>query len=603
MTTSSDKKKRKKSKDLTKTNKEQKTTSNSPATTDHPQRDRNNNQVSASLASRLKRLRGTAATTTLPPEWSGVSSSKSNTTSTEKFLTPDDGDRFESCVKECYRGFTYDKPGDLSSEFHDKFSYSFNALNDSGLFLYDVVQPGGKKLSQTFVTRTLVGEPGSTYKYLGLRLFSHPWCDVDEDGDGEVVGSLHETQKSYGQTLLDLGYSKKCTKALCLTGLLNKDLSLRTNTILEKEIVPMVKDGLVGSADYSLTLINRMEPTTVKKDLKNDKIHGIGKTSVSWHKDSGLADFSSIAVYHHLEESTNIDERGSPWRVALRVADATTRTPALSIPLPSGTVYYLLDDFNHQHEHAVISGSSSLRYSSTHRVARAGAGTLQYIRDKCRKVLSCNVCKEVLLANDGGAVPSFETCSNAVQKKQLVKEVQACHQLMTELEFEWIRQWYIQGRTHAKLHPYWKKPIILFEKYYLQLDTAVGYINSLLKSANSDIVNEDLFDVSIEAIENRLKLRREWEQRLKDSIFKTLDKEDRPFKCEMLEDICTINASEVRDWRSAFVGKGSDQFSSDDKQRANKKRKSKDKDKSAGLTKKEKKRVASNWEKMKKKMK
>ena len=142
---------------------------------------------------------------------------------------------------------------------------------------------------------------------------------------------------------------------------------------------------------------------------------------------------------------------------------------------------------------------------------------------------------------------------------------------------------------------------MLLEKYYLQLDTAVGYINSLLKSANYDIVNEDLFDVTIEAIENRLKLRSEWKQRLKDSIFKTLDKGDRPFKCEMLENICNVNASEVRDWRSAFVSKGSDQFSSDDKQRANKKRKSKDK--SAGLTKKEKKRVASNWEKMKKKMK
>ena len=596
--TTSDEKKRKKS------NKEQKTASNSPATPDHPQQDRKNNQVSASLSSRLKRLRGTAATTLLPPEWSGVSSnidSNSTSTSTEKFLTPDDGERFKSCVKECYRGFTYDDPADLPSEFHDKFSYSFNALNDSGLFLYDVVQPGGKKLSQTFVTRTLVGEPGTTYKYLGLRLFSHPWCNVDEDGDGEVVGSLHGSQNSYGQTLLDLGYSKKCTKALCLTGLLNKDLRLRTNTILEKEIAPTVKDGLVGSADYSLTLINRMEPSTVKKDLKNDKIHGIGKTSVSWHKDSGLADFSSIAVYHHLEENNNIDERGSPWRVALRVADATTRTPALSVPLPSGTVYYLLDDFNHQHEHAVISGSSSLRYSSTHRVARAGAGTLQYIRDKCRKVLSYNVCKEVLLANDGGTVPSFAACSNTVQRKQLIKEVQACHQLMTELEFEWIRQWYIQGRTHAKLHAYWKKPIMLLEKYYLQLDTAVGYINSLLKSANYDIVNEDLFDVTIEAIENRLKLRSEWKQRLKDSIFKTLDKEDRPFKCEMLENICNVDASEVRDWRSAFVSKGSDQFSSDNKQRANKKRKSKDK--SAGLTKKEKKRVASNWEKMKKKMK
>jgi alpha-ketoglutarate-dependent dioxygenase FTO len=34
---------------------------------------------------------------------------------------------------------------------------------------------GGKHSSRTFVKRTLVGDPGITYKYLGLRLFAHPW--------------------------------------------------------------------------------------------------------------------------------------------------------------------------------------------------------------------------------------------------------------------------------------------------------------------------------------------------------------------------------------------------------------------------------------------
>jgi len=41
----------------------------------------------------------------------------------------------------------------------------------------DVTQPLGlgTKLAPTFVRRTLVGENGITYKYLGLRMFSHPW--------------------------------------------------------------------------------------------------------------------------------------------------------------------------------------------------------------------------------------------------------------------------------------------------------------------------------------------------------------------------------------------------------------------------------------------
>jgi hypothetical protein len=42
----------------------------------------------------------------------------------------------------------------------------------------DVTQPLGlgTKLAPTFVRRTLVGENGITYKYLGLRMFAHPWA-------------------------------------------------------------------------------------------------------------------------------------------------------------------------------------------------------------------------------------------------------------------------------------------------------------------------------------------------------------------------------------------------------------------------------------------
>ena len=60
-------------------------------------------------------------------------------------------------------------------------------MDDGGLFLRDVVMPGGKRCTRTVVSRTLVGEPGSTYRYLGLRLFSHPWRDVDDAGDATTT--------------------------------------------------------------------------------------------------------------------------------------------------------------------------------------------------------------------------------------------------------------------------------------------------------------------------------------------------------------------------------------------------------------------------------
>ena len=45
---------------------------------------------------------------------------------------------------------------------------------------YDVTQPmgPGTPLAVTKVTRTCVGDPGITYKYLGLRMFAHPWTDA-----------------------------------------------------------------------------------------------------------------------------------------------------------------------------------------------------------------------------------------------------------------------------------------------------------------------------------------------------------------------------------------------------------------------------------------
>ena len=51
-------------------------------------------------------------------------------------------------------------------------------LRSAGLLdRYDCTQPmgPGTSLARTKVTRCLVGTPGITYKYLGLRMFAAPW--------------------------------------------------------------------------------------------------------------------------------------------------------------------------------------------------------------------------------------------------------------------------------------------------------------------------------------------------------------------------------------------------------------------------------------------
>ena len=56
---------------------------------------------------------------------------------------------------------------------------AFRTLDQEGLFRTDITQPAGLggKCVKTMVTRCLLGDPGTTYKYLGLRMFAHPWCE------------------------------------------------------------------------------------------------------------------------------------------------------------------------------------------------------------------------------------------------------------------------------------------------------------------------------------------------------------------------------------------------------------------------------------------
>ena len=215
----------------------------------------------------------------------------------------------------------------------------------------------------------------------------------------------------------------------------------------------MYRCNPVGSADYNLTLVNKMEATSTKKDLKQENAYGMGKISVGWHRDSGLRDFSSIAVYQTLKDTP--PNESQPWGVALRAMDGGSGgvlndVPPLVVPLPSGSLYYMLDEFNHNHEHAVIAGGGGIRYSSTHRVAREGAGTWQYIRDKVKSFLSTMEQYDMERGIVKDSDPSTpDQSSRKRSEKKLISHVRAQQNLMTEIEFEWIRQWYIQGKTHA----------------------------------------------------------------------------------------------------------------------------------------------------------
>ena len=116
----------------------------------------------------------------------------------------------------------------------------------------------GTSLARTKVTRCLVGTPGITYKYLGLRMFAAPW-------KGEEASS----------------YAKKIRKA-------SKKLEKRA-----------VKHGAKPRrCRFNLTLINRMAPDALNGGQSSSSSNDLGvPVSVSWHADSSLQDYSTISVY------------------------------------------------------------------------------------------------------------------------------------------------------------------------------------------------------------------------------------------------------------------------------------------------------------------
>jgi alpha-ketoglutarate-dependent dioxygenase FTO len=212
------------------------------------------------------------------------------------------------------------------------------------------------------------------------------------------------------------------------------------------------------------------------------------KMAVSWHADSTLEHFSSIAVYQTIPKSSDIRKGNSmkkskvlqqpPWRVALRVlcdaegpnsgkrkivdptSDAerlNSTIPAVAIPLPDKSTYFLLDDFNHHHQHAVLAGNS-VRFSSTHRVCRTDGHVFASIRSR-----AVSACQKHL---------SFSA-----------KDVRSYQGILNELEFEWIRQFYIQGAEHYRIHSWWHGPMQELVGFWYQLEKKTNLALSALKDA------------------------------------------------------------------------------------------------------------------------
>lgn len=388
-----------------------------------------------------------------------------------------------------------------------------------------------------------MGEAGTTYKYLGLRMFAHSWKNASDSGTNECTTRINEALKVIRQ----------------LNSKLEKRTQKHLNDLDEKRR-GRGAEPTRGRACFNISLINRMESPN---GLKAEPSTGEGKCSVSWHADSSLEHFSTIAVYHTLSKQ---GDKNNQWSVGLRVAhnsegpEASRRggdisvveeTPAIAVSLPSNSSYYLLDDFNHHHQHAVIAQGDEpgRRFSSTHRLLRE-SHNVSDILARCKTV-----------------------CSNFHKKGPKVWRSEQL--LLTEMESEWLRQFYIQGTSHFNLlWNTWKDAIVALLKYWSRLEERTKQIVSMLQlgaegqcglhessssqkvkpqtkserklrdrrrkardsirellaraESNKTAYVEALYETIATLLEERGKMRELWLQRETDMVFQELSEEERP---------------------------------------------------------------------------
>lgn len=159
-----------------------------------------------------------------PPLYLDEGLTSKYTVPTNRFLVEDD-ESYSAVIASGYNGFRFSPTDTFSDSFHSRFERAMIGLEREGKYQYDVTQPAGlgTKTAMTYVTRCVVGDPGTTYKYLGLRMFSIPWSPL----------------------------SAGCSESAAEIGLLNREMVERSRVLLAE------RGEEVGSCEYNLTLINR----------------------------------------------------------------------------------------------------------------------------------------------------------------------------------------------------------------------------------------------------------------------------------------------------------------------------------------------------------
>nr|XP_060643809.1 alpha-ketoglutarate-dependent dioxygenase FTO [Anolis sagrei ordinatus] len=452
------------------------------------------------------------------------------------YLTPED-DGFHQLWKTKYSKLILKNAEMIPKEVHQGVQEAFLTLRERACFFRDLIRIKGKDFV-TPVSRILIGNPGCTYKYLNTRLFTVPW---------PVEG--YEINYSHPEI------SKACKALIKLNDYLHGEtvLALREQSLAEtkeredspvtdshRDYVPPITGtgpflqdqspshvpkndcaNLKGRTSYNLTLLNYMDPQQMPF-LKQEPYYGMGKMAVSWHHDENLVERSTVAVYSYCcEESSadNLEKEASNgrdpaiWHVALKVA-WDIKTPGLALPLRQGDCYFMLDDLNMTHQHCVLAGQQP-RFSSTHRVAECSQGTLTYIMERCNAVL------ENLHTDAESRCPSLKSLD--------VRDIKRTGETHNEVEFEWLRQFWFQGKRYRKCTDWWDEPMAALEERWRKMELKTSLLLcEFRKEEQMEEQRKEQIGCLLPLLIERQELRQEWLTRCHSQLADRLPEGEKP---------------------------------------------------------------------------
>uniref|UniRef100_A0A8D0BEV5 Alpha-ketoglutarate-dependent dioxygenase FTO n=1 Tax=Salvator merianae TaxID=96440 RepID=A0A8D0BEV5_SALMN len=451
------------------------------------------------------------------------------------YLTPNDDD-FHQLWKTRYSKLVLRNAGEIPREIHEEIQEGFLALRRHACFFQDLVRIKGKDFV-TPVSRILIGNPGCTYKYLNTRLFTVPW-----PVEGYEINYSHPEISEACKALIKLNdYLHKATVQTLQEQSLAETKEIEDSSVTDRHQSYATSITEMGSAQkdqstshvpkndcsnpkertsYNLTLLNYMDPQQMPF-LKQEPYFGMGKMAVSWHHDENLVERSTVAVYSYScqEPAVDIPEGKPPsgrdpavWHLGLKVA-WDIRNPGLAIPLHQGDCYFMLDDFNVTHQHCVLAGRQP-RFSSTHRMAECSRGTLTYILDRCNAAL------EKLHASDELTHPYWKSLDI-----QDIKQVEEVH---NEVEFEWLRQFWFQGKRYRKWTDWWDGPIAALEELWGKMELMTSLLLVELRKEPLDEQRSERITCLLPLLTERQELRQEWLMRCRSRIAEDLPEDEKP---------------------------------------------------------------------------